>query len=300
MDPKIKVTLVGTAINLVLPPLKFIVGLLGHSSALIADAVHSLSDLLSDLIVYLFLSISNKSRDEDHDYGHGRFETIATLFISLILVGVAGAIVWNTIHALYLYFSAGILPPTPSIITLWVIILSIILKEVVFRLTRRVALQTRCNAIMANAWHHRSDAYSSIATLIGVGGAIGIGNAGRLLEPLSAFIVAIFILKVALQIGIPALQELSDKHLGADIEENILTLIQTVPGVRDPHNLRTRRIGPNYAIEVDIRVDGLMTVEHAHNLTMCIEQKLRQAYGERTHIVIHVEPLNAPYHGIQE
>ena len=291
MDKKIKVTLIGSIINLLLPPLKFIAGYFGHSGALIADGIHSLSDLLSDLVVYIFVSVSNKPRDKNHDYGHGKFETVATLFISVMLFVVSLFIAYSAVMSFVEYFRDGILPERPGWITLIVALISIISKEFAFRITRKVAIETRSDAIMANAWHHRSDAYSSIATVLGIGGAILIGGVGLLLEPLAALIVAGFIFQVGIKLGTPALHGLTDTSLGDDVEEEILAIIRSVPGVNgEPHNLRTRMIGNEYGIEVDICVDGDMTVRVAHALTEEIERKLRGHYSPSTHIVIHVEP----------
>ncbi len=300
MDKKIRVTLYGSVINLVLPPIKFIAGIYGNSSALIADAVHSLSDLLSDFVVYIFLSLSNKPRDNDHDYGHGKYETIATLFISIMLICVGVFIGAKAVQTVVRYFTQGILPPKPSYIALAIAFISKILKEFAFRFTKKVAVETHSDAIMANAWHHRSDAYSSLATLIGVAVAILAGGIGLLCEPIAALVVAGFIVYVGVSLGLPSLRELSEEHLGDEIEAEVISIISNIEGVEDPHNLRTRRIGSNAAIEVDIRVDGNMTVEKAHNITMIIENALRKRFGQHTHIVIHVEPLKAPPHGVDD
>ncbi|MDO4770400.1 cation diffusion facilitator family transporter [Porphyromonas sp.] len=299
MDKKLKVTLIGSIVNLILPPLKFVAGVIWHSNALIADAIHSVSDLLSDLVVYIFLSVARKPRDKNHDYGHGKYETLATFFIALMLIIVGCFIAGSAIRTVMLYFEEGILPERPGIVALIAAFISIFLKEILFRITRKVAIDTHSDAVMANAWHHRSDAYSSIATLLGIAGAIFFGGVGLLLEPVAAFVVGLFIIKVGVDLGLPAIQVLTDASLTDHTEEEILNIIRTVPEVEDPHNLRTRLIGKDYAIEVDVRTNGDKTVHEAHELTEIIEQKLRKRFGKTTHIVIHVEPLkpyrHAPY-----
>lgn len=294
MDKKIKITLIGSIINLILPPVKFVAGILWSSNALVADAIHSLSDLLSDLVMYIFLTVARKPRDKDHDYGHGKYETLATLFISLVLIVVGAFISGSAVSVILRYFEDGSLPERPGEITLIAAIVSIVLKEILFRATRKVAIETNSDAVMANAWHHRSDAYSSIATLCGIAGAIFWGGIGLLLEPVAACIVGIFIIKVGLNLGMPSIKVLTDASLTEHIEQEILEIVASVPEIEDPHNLRTRLIGNDYAIEVDVRTDGDRTVHEAHALTMIIERKLRERFGDNTHIVIHVEPIK-PY-----
>ncbi len=298
MDKKIKITLIGSIVNLVLPPIKFVAGVLWNSNALIADAIHSLSDLLSDAVVYLFLTVANKPKDRNHDYGHGKYETLATLFISLILIVVGGFIAGSAITTIVAYFEDGTLPERPGYIALIAALISVVSKEWLFQKTRKVAVETRSDAIMANAWHHRSDAYSSIATLLGVGGAILFDGVGLLLEPVAAFTVALFIIKVGVDLGLPSMYALTDGSLNDQTETEILDIIRNVEGIEDPHNLKTRVIGNDYAIEVDVRADGNMTVLDSHDLTIEIEERLRARFGAGTHVVIHVEPCK-PYEHVK-
>ena len=297
MDKKIKVTIIGTVVNLILPPIKFVAGIIWHSNALVADAIHSLSDLLSDLVIYIFLTVARKPRDRKHDYGYGKYETLATLFIAFILVVVGTFIAGSAVSTVLEYFDKGLLPERPGAAALVAALISILLKELLFRVTRKVAIETKSDAVMANAWHHRSDAYSSIATLLGIGGAIFFEGVGLLLEPVAAFIVGFFIIKVGVDLGMPAIRALTEASLTDNIEQEILDIIRTVPEIEDPHNLRTRLIGNEYAIEVDVRTDGNRTVHEAHELTQIIEQRLRQRFGNGTHIVIHVEPRKPYRHG---
>ncbi len=297
MDKKIKVTIIGTVVNLILPPIKFVAGVLWNSNALVADAIHSLSDLLSDLVIYIFLTVARRPRDKNHDYGYGKYETLATLFIAFLLVIVGGFIAGSAISTVLEYFDKGLLPERPGTVALIAALVSVVLKEILFRVTRKVAIETKSDAVMANAWHHRSDAYSSIATLIGIAGAIFFEGVGTLLEPIAALVVGIFIMKVGVQLGVPAIRALTEASLTDNIEQEILEIICSVKEVEDPHNLRTRLIGNDYAIEVDVRTDGNRTVHEAHELTQVIERRLRRRFGNGTHIVIHVEPLKPYRHG---
>lgn len=297
MDKKIKVTIIGTVVNLILPPIKFVAGVLWNSNALVADAIHSLSDLLSDLVIYIFLTVARRPRDKNHDYGYGKYETLATLFIAFLLVIVGGFIAGSAISTVLEYFDKGLLPERPGTVALIAALVSIVLKEILFRVTRKVAIETKSDAVMANAWHHRSDAYSSIATLIGITGAIFFEGVGTLLEPIAALVVGIFIMKVGVQLGVPAIRALTEASLTDNIEQEILEIICSVKEVEDPHNLRTRLIGNDYAIEVDVRTDGNRTVHEAHELTQVIERRLRRRFGNGTHIVIHVEPRKPYRHG---
>lgn len=299
MDKKIKITIIGSVVNLILPPLKFVAGVMWNSGALVADAIHSLSDLLSDLVIYIFLTFARKPRDKNHDYGYGKYETLATLFIALILVVVGGFIAGDAISTVLRYFEDGILPERPGVVALVAALISVLLKELLFRATRKVAIETKSDAVMANAWHHRSDAYSSVATLLGIGGAVVFDGVGILLEPVATIVVGLFIIKVGVTLGMPAIRALTDASLTESVEQEILDIIRTVPEIEDPHNLRTRLIGNEYAIEVDVRTDGNRTVHEAHELTLVIEQKLRHRFGHATHIVVHVEPLKPYRHASQ-
>lgn len=286
-----QVTLLGSLANFLLLFFKFIAGIWGHSSAIIADAVHSLSDFITDVIVLLFVNISSKPKDESHDYGHGKYETLATSIIGIVLLFVGIGLFWDGAVKIVGYYWKGQELESPGNIALVAAIASIVLKEFLFRITNRVGKQLNSQSVIANAWHHRSDAYSSIGTALGIGGAILFGPKWRVLDPIAATIVSLFIIKVSFQLIIPAINDLLEKSLSKNVEDEILSIILATSEVKNPHNLRTRRIGNDFAIEVHIRVDGQMTVSHAHELTREIEAKLRQKFGEATHIVLHVEPI---------
>ncbi|WP_102408773.1 cation diffusion facilitator family transporter [Parabacteroides bouchesdurhonensis] len=287
----VKVTLVGSVGNFLLLIFKFIAGIMGHSSAMIADAVHSLSDFVTDVIVLFFINISSKPKDESHDYGHGKYETLATSIIGIVLLCVGVVLFWEGINKVYDFFIKGEMLESPGKIALIAAIISILVKEALYRYSVLIGKRQNSQAVIANAWHHRSDALSSIGTAIGIGGAILLGERWRVLDPLAAVIVSIFIVKVAFQLVIPAINDLLEKSLPKEVEDEILSIISEMQEVKSPHNLRTRRIGNDFAIEVHLRVDGQMTVARSHEIMCDIERKLRQRFGIATHIALHVEPI---------
>ena len=286
-----RVTLWGSFANFALLVFKLIAGIVGQSSAMIADAIHSLSDFMTDIVVLLFVNISSKPKDDSHEYGHGKYETLATSLIGLVLVGVGFVLFWEGANKIYGFFFLSIPLDSPKTIALIAALLSIVVKEVLYQVTVWVGRKENSAVVVANAWHHRSDVLSSIGTAIGIGGAILLGENWRVLDPLAAVIVSLFIVKVALRLVVPAVNELLEKSLPKEMEKEILDIISESPEVRNPHNLRTRRIGNNIAIEAHIRVDGQISVTQAHNITREIERKLRDKFGEATHIALHVEPI---------
>lgn len=286
-----RVTFVGFVVNLVLSLLKLAAGLIGRSGAMVADAVHSFSDLATDVVVIAFARISAKPRDPGHDYGHGKYETLATIIISIALGVVGAGILLNSIEGIRTVVEGGTLP-RPGAIALVAAVISIVVKEILYRYTVRVGHQVQSPSVIANAWHHRSDALSSLGTLVGIGCAYFLGSKWRIADPVAALLVAVFIFKIAFDLIRNGLGELLEQSLPEDVEEEILHIVTANPEVREPHNLRTRRIGASIAIEVHVRMDGRMTVEHSHDLTVEIERRLRERFGEETMIAIHVEPIN--------
>lgn len=285
-----RVTLVGSVVNLLLLVFKFVAGILGHSAAMLADAVHSLSDFVTDIIVIVFVRISSKPEDEGHDYGHGKYETLATAIIGLVLLFVGFGILWNGATSIWDFWQGGELKE-PGMLALWAALASILFKELLYQYTVLKGRRLNSQAVVANAWHHRSDALSSIGTAVGIGGAILLGEQWLILDPLAAVVVSLFIMKVAVQLLVPCVDELLEKSLPAEVEEKIRAEILSFPGVTAPHHLRTRRIGSNYAIEVHVRMDGQMTLEEAHRTATAIENRLKREFGSRTYINIHVEPV---------
>jgi cation diffusion facilitator family transporter len=285
-----KITWIGSIVNFILLIFKFIAGILGHSSALIADAVHSLSDFITDIIVIVFVKISGKPEDENHRYGHGKYETLATALIGLALFAVGAGLLVNGATKVSEAIQGTILP-APSMIALIAAAVSILSKEVLFRFTIRVGVRQNSQAVIANAWHHRSDAFSSIGTLIGVGGAMFLGEKWRILDPIAAIAVSAFIIKVAIDLIKPCVDELLERSLPHETEKRILDIINSFPEISSPHHLRTRRIGNHIAIEVHIRMDGQTTLERAHAIATCVEKRLKEEFGHGTHVGIHMEPV---------
>ena len=273
-----KVTLMGSIVNVMLLAFKFIAGILGHSAAMIADAVHSLSDFLTDIVVLVFVKISAKPQDEDHDYGHGKYETLATAVIGIALLCVGVMIGKDAIHKIILVAGGGELP-SPGWIALAAALLSIVSKEVASA------------AVEANAWHHRSDALSSIGTAIGIGGAILLGSKWAILDPIAAVIVSIFIVITSFKLIGESMGELLEKSLPAETEDKIRRITLQEAEVSDIHNLRTRKLGNRIAIEMHLRMPGESSLEEAHAHCSNVEHRLRKEFGPETHIMIHLEPV---------
>ena len=284
-----KVTIIGSIVNLVLLVFKFLAGIIGHSAAMVADAVHSLSDFVTDIVVIVFVRISGKPQDESHDYGHGKYETLATAIIGIVLFAVGVGILVNSVTGIVDAFNGKVLE-APSMLALIAAAVSIVFKEALYQYTVYKGKHLNSKAVVANAWHHRSDAFSSIGTLIGIAGAIFLGEKFRVLDPIAAFIVSVFIIKVAIDLVKPCIDELLEKSLPKEVEDRILSIVTAFPEVNQPHHLRTRRIGNNIAIELHIRMNGSMSLRQAHDITKSIEAALKQEFGVNTHIGIHMEP----------
>lgn len=288
-DEITRVTLAGSVVNLLLVGLKALAGVAGHSAAMVSDAVHSLSDFVTDIVVLVFVRVSARPQDEGHDYGHGKFETLATLFIGLALAAAAVGIVVSGATKLASWLQGEDLP-SPGKIALWAALISIITKEILFQYTRIKGRKLNSPALEANAWHHRSDALSSIGTAIGIGGAIVLGERWTVLDPLASIVVGAMLVKVAWDLLGPSFGELTDSSLPTDMEQEMLRIISAVEGVEDPHNLRTRRIGNHIAAEVHIRLDGKLTLESAHEKASEVERRFKDRFGKESHIIIHMEP----------
>lgn len=285
-----RVTLIGGAVNFILLAFKFIAGMVGHSSAMIADAVHSLSDFATDIIVLLFVRISNKPVDKGHDFGHGKYETLATTIIGIALLAVAAGIMVNGVMSV-LDWCRGKYLRQPGVLAFVAAILSIVLKEATYWYSIRKGQALDSQALIANAWHHRSDALSSIGTAVGIGGAILLGGRWSVLDPIASIVVSIFIAKVAVDLLRKGVDELMEASLPDDVEQEIIDIVNACPDVCDPHNLRTRRIGNRYAIEIHVRMDGDVTLRQSHDHATAIEQVLRERFGSQTHVAVHMEPM---------
>ena len=288
-----RTTLWGSLANALLVAFKFVAGFLGNSSAMIADAAHSLSDFLTDILVLVFVRISAKPQDKDHDYGHGKFETLAGLLIALALLAVAISIIVSGAKKLTLWLRGEDLA-APGQIALWAALLSIVVKEALFWYTIRQGKAIDSQALIANAWHHRSDAVSSVGAALGIGGALLLGNRWTVLDPIAGIIVGAVLVATSVNLIRGNMGDLTDGSLPEDTEQEILDIIRSVPDVFDPHNLRTRRIGNRVAIEAHVRMNGDTTLHEAHLRASRIEQLLRQRFGEHTHVNIHMEPVKPP------
>ena len=285
-----RVTVWGGIINVVLLVVKFAAGIFGHSAAMIADAVHSLTDFATDVVVLIFVHLGNKPADRDHDYGHGKYETLATAIIgtSLLAVGVlifcsgAGK-TWRVIQ--------GEMLPSPGKVALVAAVASIVLKEWAYRFTVKVGKRCQSEAVVANAWHHRSDALSSVGTMIGVGGAILLGNRWTVLDPLASIVVSLFIVRAAWQLMMESMKELTEASLSDEDEAVITHIAASEPGVSEVHNLRTRRVGNRIAIEMHARMLGSTPLVVAHLHATAIEHRLKEHFGPDTLVSIHLEPV---------
>lgn len=285
-----RVIWVGFFFNLLLTLVKIAAGILGRSSAMIADAVHSISDFFTDLVVVGSLKVASRPVDTNHKYGHGKVETLATAFVGVVLFFVGAGILWSGLDKIITHYRGTPLE-SPGMIAFWAAVASIIVKEILYRYTARVGKKINSQVVVANAWHHRSDAYSSIATVLGIGGAIFLGQSWVILDPLAAVIVSGFIFRISFSITREALLELIETSLPHSNENEILDIARGIDGVHNPHDLKTRKIGNNIAIDLHINVDNQLNVEQAHDITVELEEELRKVYGEETFISIHTEPL---------
>ena len=284
-----KTTLVGTAVNAVLILLKFVAGIVGRSSALVADAVHSLSDFVTDVIVIVFVKLAGKPRDKGHDYGHGKFETFATMVIGVILILAGIGLMVNGIEHV-IRACHGERLPRPTWLALAIAIVSILSKEWLYRYTIAVGRRVRSQAVVANAWHHRSDAISSLGTLVGIAGAMFLGDHWRILDPIAAILVSLFIVKSGYDIMKPSISELLEASLPESQEREIMALVKGVPGILGVMNLRTRRIGNEIAVDLKAIMDGSQTLNQAHALAHKAEDAIKEKFGPKSIINIHMEP----------
>ena len=286
----VRITLWGSVVNVTLTALKFAAGILGCSAAMIADAVHSLSDLLTDFVVLLFVRISSRPADSDHPYGHGKYETLATAIVAVALLAAGGVLAAEGVQKILSAIHGEELV-MPGRIALWAALISIAAKEIIYWLTIRVSRRVQSSALEANAWHHRTDALSSVATSIGIGGALLFGGKWAILDPIAAVLVSIFILVAAARLLHEAMQDLLEKRLPEEVENEIRAMVATDSEMSEMHKLRTRRVGNVYSIEMHLRMDGNMPLAEAHRHSAMLEQRLRERFGQQTMITIHMEPL---------
>ena len=284
-----RITVVGAIVNILLSILKIIAGISGRSAAMIADGIHSLSDLLSDIVVLVFTHISSKGKDKKHSFGHGKFETLATLIVSVILVAAGARLMADGIRSI-IEVTNGKIIPAPGSIALWAAIISIISKEILYHATIRTAKRANSPVVIANAWHHRSDALSSVGALAGIGGAMILGDKWTILDPIASCCISIAIIVVAIKMALPSLAELLETSLPEEIEKDIISIANSVQGVDDIHELQTRRNGILYIIDAHIVVNPHISITEAHNIATDVENAIREKYGNETQINIHIEP----------
>ena len=285
-----KVTLVGSAGNAALLTFKFIAGVMGNSSAMIADAVHSLSDFITDIVVVVFVGISAKPQDTAHDYGPGKYKTIASFLIGLALVAAATGIVVTGALKLLAWWGGAELE-SPGWIALWAAVLSVVIKELLYQYTARRGRKLDSQVMIANAWHHRSDALSSVGAAVGIGLALWLGQHWAVFDPLASVVVGLMLMRVAYKLLKTSIGELTESSLPAETEQEIEQIILSFGDVRQPHNLRTRRIGNRIAIEAHVRMDGRLPLETVHERATTIERKLKERFGNNTHVTLHMEPF---------
>jgi cation diffusion facilitator family transporter len=285
-----KVIWAGFFANLLLTLFKLLAGILGRSSAMVADAIHSVSDFVTDLVIVGSLKVASRPSDGNHKYGHGKIETLAAAFVGIVLFVVGGGILFSGATKIIGHFGDNPLQ-RPGMIALYAAVFSIVVKEVLYQYTMVWGKRTNSNVLIANAWHHRSDVYTSLGTLLGIGGAIFLGQQWVVLDPIAAVIVSFFIFKIAVQIMREALLELIETSLPDKKENEILDIAGSVEGVYHPHDLKTRKIGSNIAIDLHIYVKNHLNIKEAHDITVCLEKRLRDQYGKETYISVHTEPL---------
>jgi cation diffusion facilitator family transporter len=279
-----RVTLIGAAVNVLLTGLKFAGGWLGQSQALMADAVHSLSDLLTDAIVMIGLMLGRKAPDEAHPFGHARLETLASALVGVALVLVAVEIGYSAGKGIYLHEVYH-----PTWLAVWVAALSILAKEGLYQYTVRVGRRLKSPAVQANAWHHRSDSFSSMAVLIGVTAA-RIKPAWHILDAYAALLVSFFILKVGLDIILISLKEFTDTSPGADVLNHIERCALNVNGVIEIHDLKVRTAGGQYQMELHVVVNGRLSVVEGHRIAKQVETCLLDEVDGADQVIVHVDP----------
>lgn len=284
-----RVTIAGTVVNVLLTVFKFVAGVLGASAAMIADAVHSLSDLLTDFVVLLFVKLSSRPADSDHPYGHGKYETLATAIVAIALLAAGGVLLSEGVQKIVAAIHGEQLV-MPGKIALWAALVSIAAKEGVCWITIAVAKRVDSSALRANAWHHRTDALSSVATALGIGCALLFGGKWAILDPIAAVLVSVFILVAAAKLLYEAVQDLLEKSLPKEVEQEIREIVEADHDMSELHNLRTRRVGAVYSIEMHLRMRGSTSLYEAHRHSMLLEQRLRKRFGQDTLISVHLEP----------
>lgn len=292
-----RITWFSIIVNCGLMLFKLLAGIVGHSSAMLADAVHTISDFGTDFAVLIGMAVSRRPQDEGHPYGHGKYETLAAILVGVALCSVGVGLGWGTCKAIYAAFVHDVFPSKPGVIALVAGVGSIVVKEWLYRITVREAWRTSNDALLANAWHHRSDALSSIGVTVGIACASLFGGKyWVLLDPVAAGVVAVVLLYVSGEIILQAVNKLMECAMTTEENQRIMELALANPAVYEPHNLRTRRVGYVAVIDIHLRVDPTMNVADAHHIASDFEAKLRETFGPNTISTVHVEPRKDTNH----
>ena len=284
-----KITIMGFWINAVLTIFKIFAGIVGNSGAMVADGIHSLSDFLTDIVVLIGLKLTDKPEDDCHNYGHDKYETLATMIISIFLLVVGFKIMKSGVLNILVVMKGGVLGK-PGYLALFAAIISIIVKELLYQFTIKTSEKINSPALKANAWHHRSDTFSSLGTLFGIGGAILLGDKWIMLDPIASLVVSIFIFKVSFDIFLPAINELMESALDKDEVGHIRSIIKNKENVISFHKLRTRRVGTKVVIETHILLESSINFKLAHEVATEIENEIKVSFGDDSIVTIHMEP----------
>lgn len=288
-EEALKVSWVGLWINVILTVFKFIAGILGNSAAMVADAVHSFSDFATDIVAVISFWVVKKPVDNSHNYGHGKAETIASLIIGISLGAVGCGIVWSGLHRL-VDFLGGEPILRPGILALWAAIISVTSKEWLYRYTIKGAKKLESEALVAKAWDHRSDALSSLGTLMGIGGAIFLGPKWVILDPLAAVLVGLIIIKVSIPVTRRSLNELMESSAGLELHQAIMEDLSSLSEVRRVNCVKSRRIGGDLAVDLKVALSPDMNLVEAHNIATLIEKRLKRLHTGYVFANVHVEP----------
>lgn len=284
-----KVTIIGGVVKFLIFVIKLLAGIFGRSTAMVADSLHSLSDLLTDFIVLAFVGVASRKPDNKFPYGYGKFETLASLIIGLILFGVGVSIIVDNANLVSEALN-GLELERPTYLALIVAALSVIIREALYHYTIARGRRLKSAPVIANAWHHRADALTSAATLLAIAGSMFLGEKWRVLDPIAAIAVGALVVKVGVQVIIPAVAELLERSLDPEELNDIEQLIKSVDGAEALHLLRTRRLGGNVAIDAHVDTAPEISLADAEKISSRIEQRLHQRYGEDAHISVHMHP----------
>ncbi|MDV0445604.1 Manganese efflux system protein MneP [Methanimicrococcus sp. At1] len=286
----VRVTVIGMIVNIILTIIKIAAGFIGNSAALIADGVHSLSDLLSDFVVIFSIRISAKPEDETHNYGHKKIETLASVIVGLMLLFAGISILYEGAVTIY-EFTQGVPIEKPAMIAFYVALISIACKELLYQYTHRVAKKLGSDMIEVNAWHHRTDAFSSVGVAAGIGVAILLGDQWAIIDPIMAVLLALYILYIAFKIIYNSINDLMEASLDPEVNDEIKSVILNCGGVLNVHSLKTRKLGSSKAIDVHIMVDEDLTVKEASVIQKDIEKCLKERFGDDTYVIVKIEPF---------